>query len=158
MSSEIRVKYDDVYNALEPLRGLKLLGTLNGPPTNKFPLHEFIEKLKNEFIEDTEYRGHRIIVLPLSANRIVVCHFGLEEPDDFCICVEGENAWQRINDSVAKLSKLFKESYTLMLQALIHALQGMITAEEGAKEEIRDPDEVLEELLTWLPEYVAIEE
>jgi len=158
VSSEIRVKYDDVYNALEPLRGLRLLGTLNGPPTNKFPLQDLIMKLGSEFIEDVEYRGHRVVVLPLSGNRVVICHFGLEEPDDFCICVEGERAWERINESASRLSKLFKESYTLMLQALVHALQGMITAEEGAKERVEDPDEVLEELLTWLPEYVAIEE
>ncbi|AEM39320.1 hypothetical protein Pyrfu_1462 [Pyrolobus fumarii 1A] len=158
MSAEIRAKYDDVYKALEPLRGLNLLGTLNGPPTNRFPLRELVEKLSNEFIEDTEYRGHRIVVFPLANNRIVICHFGLEEADDFCICVEGENAWKRIHEATVKLSKLFKESYTLMLQAIVHALQGMITAEEGAKEKIEDPDEVIEELLTWLPEYVAIEE
>ncbi len=158
MSSEIRVKYDDVYAALEALQGLELHGTLNGPPTNRFPLRELIEKLGNEFIEDTEYRGHRIVVFRLDDKRVVICHFGLDEPDDFCICVAGEKPWERIHEATVKLSKLFKESYTLMLQALVHALQGMITAEEGAKERIENPDEVLNELLTWLPEYVAIEE
>ena len=158
MSSEIRAKYNDVYNALEPLRGLELRGTINGPPTNRFPLRELIMKLSKEFIEDTEYRGHRIVALPLDEKRVVICHFGTEEPDDFCICVEGEKPWERIDEATKKLAKLFKESYTLMLQALVHALQGMITAEEGEKEKIEDPDEVLKELLTWLPEYVAIEE
>ncbi len=158
MSSEIRAKYSDVYEALQPLTGLVLLGTINGPPTNRFPLRDLIMQLRDRFIEDTEYRGHRIVALKLDEKRVVVCHFGTEEPDDFCICVEGEKAWERIDEATKKLSKLFKESYTLMLQAIVHALQGMITAEEGAKERIENPDEVLNELLTWLPEYVAIEE
>ncbi len=158
MSSAIRVKYDDVYEALKPLEGLELHGTINGPPTNRFPLRDLIEKLRNEFLEDTEYRGHRVVAFNIDEKRSVICHFGTEEPDDFCICVAGDKPWDKIKEVTLKLSKLFKESYTLMLQALVHALQGMITAEEGAKERIENPDEVLEELLTWLPEYVAIEE
>ncbi len=157
MSMQINVKYDDVYNALEPLRGIKLRGAIPGAPTSKLPLRKIVEKALGPHIVATEeYRGTRIVAAKIDDETYMVCHFGLEEPDDFCIVVEGEKAWDRIVEAADKLSRLMKESYTLTLAAIIHALQGIIHGEEEEIEEISDPDQVIEELLTWLPEYIAI--
>ncbi|BEP18547.1 hypothetical protein PYJP_18990 [Pyrofollis japonicus] len=157
MSMQVSVKYDDVYNALEPLRGLKLRGSISGPPSQKLPLRKIVENgMKERIIATEEYRGSRIVAVKIDDETYLICHFGLEEPDDFCIAVEGKEAWQHIVQAADKLSRLMKESYTLTLSAIIHALQGIISAEEGEVEEITDPDQVIEELLTWLPEYIAI--
>lgn len=154
---QVTVKYNDVYEALEPLRGLKLRGSINGPPTQRIPLRRIIETgMKDKIIASEEYRGSRIIAVRVDNNLYLVCHIGIEEPDDFCVVIEGENAWKRIMDAADKLSRLTRESYTPMLSAIVHALQGIISAEEGEVEEITDPDQVIEELLTWLPEYIAL--
>ncbi len=74
------------------------------------------------------------------------------------MALEGDNPWKRVTDAAAALSKLTRESYTLMLSAIAHAIQGIVSGEEEEVEEIEDPDQVIEELLTWLPEYIAITE
>jgi len=154
---QVTVKYNDVYEALEPLKGLRLRGSINGPPTQRLPLREIIEEgIGDKVVAAEEYRGSRIVAARISDDLYLVCHFGLEEPDDFCIAIEGENAWEKIASVADKLSRLTRESYTPILSAIIHALQGIISAEEGEVEEITDPDQVIEELLTWLPEYIAI--
>ena len=154
---QVTVKYDDVYEALEPLKGIRLRGSINGPPTQRLPLREIIEKgMSDRVVASEEYRGSRIVAVKISDKLYLVCHFGLEEPDDFCIAIEGENAWDKIASVADKLSRLTRESYTPILSAIVHALQGIISAEEGEVEEITDPDQVIEELLTWLPEYIAI--
>jgi len=156
LSMQVTVKYDDVYNALEPLRGIKLRGAIPGAPTSKLPLGKLVEALSDRIVAKEEYRDTRIVAVRLDDETYMVCHFGLEQPDDFCIVVEGENAWERIAEAASKLSKLTNESYTLTLSAIIHALQGIIHGEEEEVEEITDPDQVIEELLTWLPEYIAV--
>ncbi|HID40919.1 MAG TPA: hypothetical protein EYP33_02055 [Pyrodictium sp.] len=159
MSMQISVKYDDVYYALETLRGIKLRGSIQGPPLSKLPLREIVEKgLGHAVLGLEEYRGSRIVGVKITDNLYLICHFGTEEPDDFCVVLEAENAWGRVIEAADKLSRLMKESYTLTLSAIIHALQGIISSEEGEIEEISDPDQVIEELLTWLPEYVAVTE
>jgi hypothetical protein len=157
VSMQVTVKYDDVYKALEPLKGLRLKGAIPGAPTSKLPLRKIVEKaLTNRVVATEEYRGTRIVAVKIDDETYMVCHFGLEEPDDFCIVVEGEKAWDRIAEAADRLSKLTKESYTLTLASIIHALQGIIHGEEEEVEEITDPDQVIEELLTWLPEYIAV--
>jgi len=154
---QVTVKYDDLYKALEPLRGIKLQGTISGPPTSRLPLRKIAEKgLAHLRVAEEEYRGVRIEAYRLDEKTYLVCHFGLEEPDDFCIAVEGENAWGRIAEAASAVSRLTNESYTLTLASIIHALQGIIHGEEEEIEEISDPDQVIEELLTWLPEYIAV--
>ncbi len=154
---QVTVKYNDVYEALELLKGLRLRGSINGPPTQRLPLREIIEKgMGDKVVAAEEYRGSRIVAVRIGDKLYLVCHFGLEEPDDFCIAIEGENAWEKITSVADKLSRLTRESYTPILSAIVHALQGIISAEEGEVEEITDPDQVIEELLTWLPEYIAI--
>jgi len=156
---QVSVKYDDVYNALEPLRGIKLRGSIQGPPLSKLPLREIVEKGLGHAIVDTEeYRGSRVVGVRITEKLYLACHFGTEEPDDFCVALEAEDAWKRVSDTADKLSRLMKESYTLTLSAIIHALQGIISSEEEEVEEISDPEQVIEELLTWLPEYVAVTE
>jgi len=156
---QVSVRYDDVYNALEPLRGIKLRGSIQGPPLSKLPLHEIVEKgLGHAVVDSEEYRGSRVVGVRITEKLYLVCHFGTEEPDDFCVALEAENAWERIADAADKLSRLMKESYTLTLSAIVHALQGIISSEEEEVEEISDPDQVIEELLTWLPEYIAVTE
>ncbi len=157
MSMQVTVKYDDLYEALEPLRGLRLRGAISGPPTSKLPLRKIVEKgLSHLKVGEEEYRGTRVVALKLDDETYLVCHFGLEEPDDFCIALEGEKAWERVTEAANRLSKLTNESYTLTLAAIVHALQGIIHGEEEEVEEITDPDQVIEELLTWLPEYIAV--
>lgn len=159
MSMQVSVKYDDVYNALEPLRGIKLRGSIQGPPLSKLPLREIVEKgLGHAVVNSEEYRGSRIVGVKITEKLYLACHFGTEEPDDFCVALEAEDAWKRVADAADKLSRLMKESYTLTLSAILHALQGVISGEEEEVEEISDPDQVIEELLTWLPEYVAVTE
>ncbi len=157
MSMKITVKYDDVYKALEPLRGIKLRGSVQGAPISRFPLRDLIEYgLKDKIVGIEEYRDVRVVGVGIRDSLYLICNFGLEQPDDFCVAVEASNAWERICNSAIGLSKLTGESYTLMLSAIVHALQGIVSAEEEEVEEISDPDQVIEELLTWLPEYIAI--
>ncbi len=157
MSMRVTVRYNDVYKALEPLRGLKLLGVIPGPPTSRIPLAKIYESLiKSAEVGREEYRGTRITAARVDDETFIVCHFGLEEPDDFCVVVGGEKAWDRILEAADKLSRLTNESYTLTIAAILHSLQGIIHGEEGEVEEITDPDQVIEELLTWLPEYIAV--
>lgn len=156
MSMQVTVKYDDVYEALKPLTGIKLRGAIPGAPTSKLPLRKIVEALRERIVAEEEYRGTRIVAIKLDDETYMVCHFGLEEPDDFCIVIEGEKAWDRILQAADKLSRLTKESFTLTLAAIIHSLQGIIHGEEEEVEEIADPDQVIEELLTWLPEYIAV--
>ena len=158
MSMQVTVRYDDVYNALEPLRGIKLRGTISGPPTSKLPLDRIYERfLRQGELDREEYRGVRVTGVKVDDKLYLACHFKLEEgPDDFCIAIEADDAWTRLTRAADQLSRLTNESYTLTLAALIHALQGIIHGEEEEIEEITDPDQVIEELLTWLPEYIAI--
>ena len=159
MPVQVTIRYDDLYRALEPLRGIKLRGSVQGKPLSKFPLRELVEMLSNRYLGREEYRGHLVIGLRINdSNKYVICHFGLEEPDDFCIGLEGENVWERISQAANELSKLIGESYTLILSAIVHAIQGIISGEEEEVEEISDPDQVVEELLVWLPEYVQVVE
>ena len=157
LSMQVTVKYDDVRGALEPLVGLKLKGNISGPPTSKLPLREIVERgLQGRIRYSEEYRGSRIVAVEISDRLWLICHFSSEQPDDFCIAVEGEKAWDRILEAADKLSRFTKESYSVILSAIVHALQGIITGEEEEVEEISDPDQVIEELLTWLPEYIAV--
>ena len=153
----ITVRYDDVYEALRPLQGIKLRGSVQGAPVSKFPLRELVEEaLRERVIGVEEYRGVRVLAVKVRDRLQLLCNFGLEQPDDFCVAVEADDAWKRVCDSAAKLSKLTGESYTLLISAIIHALQGIVSGEEEEIEEISDPDQVIEELLTWLPEYIAV--
>ncbi|ABM80612.1 hypothetical protein [Hyperthermus butylicus] len=159
MSMQVTVKYDEVREALQTLTGLKLRGNISGPPTSRLPLRRIVEDaMKPRIAAVEEYRGSRIVAVKIDDSLYLVCHFGLDQPDDFCIALEGENAWQRVAEAADKLSRKMNESYTLTLSAIIHALQGIITGEEEEVEEITDPDQVIEELLTWLPEYIAVVE
>lgn len=159
MAVQVTIKYDDLYRILEPLRGIKLRGSIQGRPLSKFPLREFIEMLSDKYLGKEEYRGHVVVGLRIDAtSKYVICHFGLEEPDDFCIALEGDNVWERISHVAGELSKLIGESYTLILSAIVHAIQGVISSEEEEIEEISDPDQIVEELLVWLPEYVQVVE
>ncbi len=154
---QITVRYDDVRKALEPLTGLKLRGQISGPPTSKLPLRTIVEKGLAERVRAVEeYRGSRIVAVEIGDGLWLICHFSSEQPDDFCIAVEGERAWERVVEAADKLSRLTKETYTVILSAIVHALQGIITGEEEEVEEISDPDQIIEELLTWLPEYIAV--
>jgi len=159
MSIQVAIRYDDLYRILEPLRGIKLRGSIQGKPLSKFPLRELVEMLSEKHLGREEYRGHLVIGLRINTSNIyVVCHFGLEEPDDFCIGLEGDKVWERISRVASKLSKLIGESYTLTLSAIVHAIQGIVSSEEEEIEEISDPDQIVEELLIWLPEYVQVVE
>jgi len=159
VSMQITVKYDDVRKALEPLVGIKLRGNISGPPTSKLPLRRIVEDALKEHIQSIEeYRGSRIVAVRIADDLWLLCHFSTDQPDDFCLALEGENVWERVAEAANKLSRLTKESYTVILSAIVHALQGIITGEEEEVEEISDPDQVIEELLTWLPEYIAITE
>jgi hypothetical protein len=153
----ISVKYTDVYNALSILSGVKLLGTISGPPTTRIPLREIYYKfIKPGEVGSEEYGGVEVRAAEVSPDTTIVCHFSSEEPDDFCVVLKGGNLWQKLTDAANKLSKLTRESYTRMLAALVHSLQGLIHREEGELEEVRSPDDIIEELLTWLPEYVTL--
>ncbi len=156
MSFQMTVKYDDVYKAVEELVGLKLHDTINGPPTSRFPLREFFENSVKNIVDVEEYENKKIIAVKVKENLYIVCHFNVQEPDDFCLAIEGEKAWEKVKEVATRLSKLTKVSYMTILSALVHALQGVISAEEGEIEEINTPDQVIEELLTWLPEYIAV--
>jgi hypothetical protein len=157
MSMQVTVKYSDVYRALEPLRGLKLRGSVHGPPTSRFPLRELVDNaLSTSILGVEEYRSSRIVGVRITPVLHLLCHFGLEEPDDFCVAVEGDNPWKRVTDAALQLSKLTRESYTVILSAIVHAIEGVVSAEEEEVEEISDPDQVIEELLTWLPEYITV--
>ena len=156
MSMQVNVKLEDVREALQPLVGLKLRGHISGPPSSKLPLGKLVEALRDRWTGVEEYEGTRVLGVRLDENTYLVCHFGLEQPDDFCIALEGERAWERLLEAADKLSRKMNESFTRTLAALVHALQGIITGEEEEIEEISDPDQVIEELLTWLPEYVAV--
>ncbi|HIC99133.1 MAG TPA: hypothetical protein EYP08_05730, partial [Pyrodictiaceae archaeon] len=143
MSIQATIRYDDLYRVLEPLCGIKLRGSVQGRPLSKFPLRELVEMLSNKYLGREEYRGHLVIGLRINdTNKYVICHFGLEEPDDFCIGLEGENVWERISRVANELSKLTGESYTLTLSAIVHALQGLISSEEEEIEEISNPDQI----------------
>ncbi|RUM48066.1 MAG: hypothetical protein DSY37_00650 [Hyperthermus sp.] len=157
MSMQITVKYETVYQALKPLTGLKLRGSILGLPTSKLPLMKIYDRFfKQGEIGCEEYRGVRVCSVKIDDATVIVCHFGLEEPDDFCIVVEGDNAWERIVNAANALSRAMNASYTLTLASLIHAIQGIIHGEEERVEEIQSPDQIIEELITWLPEYIAI--
>ncbi|NPA05287.1 MAG: hypothetical protein GXO09_04265 [Crenarchaeota archaeon] len=158
MSMSVEVKYDDIYEALKPLVGIRLSGSIQGKPISKFPLRELAENLKHIRLALEEYRGHRIEAFRLKKDIDMACHFGLEEPDDFCIALVGEEPWNKLVEAANKISKLTNASYTLILSAIIHAIQGIISSEEEEVEEITDPDQVLEELLVWLPEYIKVVE
>ena len=158
MTFKITISYNDLYNTLKPLEGVKLHGGLSGPPSTRFPLRNLIELISREHLDVEEHRAIRITSIKLKENMYVICHFNLEEPDDFCICVEGLNVWNTIKSIAFKLSKLSHVSYIELLSALIHAIYGVISAEEGEVEEIASADQIIEELLTWLPEYIAVTE
>ncbi len=158
MSMQVEVRYDDIYEALKPLTGLRLSGSIQGRPISKFPLRELVEHLAHVRVGAEEYRSHRVEAFRVREDIDVVCHFGLEEPDDFCVALVGEKPWERLTEAAGKISKLTNASYTLILSALIHAVQGIISSEEEEVEEITDPDQVLEELLVWLPEYIKVVE
>ncbi len=156
MSYQVTVKYQDVYRVLEPLRGLKLRGSIQGAPVSKFPLRLLVEALRDRVIGSEEYRDSRVTGIRLDQHTVLVCHFGLDQPDDFCIALEDGDAWERLTRAAHELSKLTRESYTLTLAAIVHALQGIVSGEEEEVEAIEDPDQVIEELLTWLPEYISV--
>ncbi len=156
MAMKVTVKYSDLYEALKPLTGLKLRGSIQGRPLSRFPLKELVNALYNRVIGEEKYREHEVVCIELNEKLHMICHFNIEEPDDFCIAIEDENPWQKITEAALKVSKLTGESYTLTLSALVHAIQGLIASEEEAIEKIEDPDQVIEELITWLPDYITV--
>ena len=160
MSMRVTIALDELREALKPLVGLKLLGHISGPPSSKLPLDRLVGALAERRIGEEEYRGVRIVGVDLGGGVHLICHFNSEQPDDFCIALEAaeKGPWQRLVEAADKLSRRLNESYTLTLSALVHAIQGLITGEEEEIEVIEDEDQVIEELLTWLPEYVAVVE
>ncbi|NOZ88695.1 MAG: hypothetical protein GXO15_02075 [Crenarchaeota archaeon] len=158
MSMQVTVRLEEVREALEPLVGLKLRGHVGGPPSSRFPLDRLVEALRERWLGVEEYRGVRVLGVDLGGGVHLVCHFNREQPDDFCIGLEGDNPWGRVVEAAERLSRRLNESFTLTLAAVVHALQGLILGEEEEVEAIEDVDQVIEELLTWLPEYVAVTE
>lgn len=157
MTFTMSIKYSDLRRTLEPLVGLVLRGVILGAPTSKFPLRDLIEKIERKYIIlSDKYEKAEIKAIELENNKYVLCHFNPEEPDDFCISMEKEKAIEKIIDTSRSLSKLTNTSFSTMLIALIKSLQGAIHREEGEIEEIEDPDTLIEELLTWLPNYISV--
>ncbi len=157
MTFSMNIRYNDLRQTLEPLIGLILKGAILGAPTSKFPLRDLVEKIENKYIVLADrYESVEIKAIKLEDKKYVLCYFNLEEPDDFCISIEREEAIERIVDASKKLSKLANTSFSTMLIALIKALQGVIHREEGEIEVIEDPDTLIEELLTWLPNYISV--
>ncbi|MET1101767.1 MAG: hypothetical protein ABWW69_04740 [Pyrodictiaceae archaeon] len=157
MTYKIEVKYNDIYKALEVLEGIRLWGAIQGPPTTRIPLRKIVEKtMANNIIGREEYRGIAVVGVKVEEQLYLACHFKDEGEDDFCVIVEGENAWSRILKAAERIYKITKESYTLTLSIVLHAIQGLITGEEGEIEEISSADQIIEELLTWLPEYIVV--
>jgi len=153
---KIAVKYNELYNVLKPLEGVRLCGCLSGPPTSKFPLRELLNYVKDEAKELETHKETIIMAVKLNNNKHIICHFNVNEPDDFCICMESQNPWEQLRSIAFRLSKLTQVSYIELLSAITHALYGLITAEEEEVEEITSADQVIEELLTWLPQYLEI--
>ncbi len=157
MSYNVTVSYGEVLDALKGLVGLRLQGSIYGPPTSKFPLRTVVENaMKEHIIGVEEYQDVKIVGVGVEEGLHLLCHFNKSEPDDFCLAVRGDNPWSRVVEAAARLSKATRASYTALLSAVLHALQGIVSGEEEGVEEITDPDQVIEELLTWLPEYISV--
>lgn len=158
VSYRVTVSYEEVSRALSVLVGLRLRGSIQGPPLSKLPLRRIVENAMREHIIGTEeYRDIVVMGVDAGGGLHLVCHFNRgDNPDDFCVALEGDNPWKRVLDAAAKLSKATNASYTELLSGIVHALQGIVSGHEEEVEEITSSDEVLEEFLTWLPEYISV--
>ncbi len=157
MSSQVRVSFNDIIQALKPLNGLKVTGVLDGPPTRYFPFKEFVEFLRDKGLLTVE--GYRdILVGALRVERygwiVFHCKYG-DIPDDFAIAFKGNNSWELLVNATSNLSRLTKITFTEALSAILHGIQG-VYLDKGSEVYEIVIDEVADETVNWLPEFFEV--
>lgn len=158
MSVQVRVEFKDIINALNPLKGLKVVGLLEGPPTRSFPLKEFVEELIRKGIVEVEgYRDITIAGFRAARDIWIIFHCkGGDIPDDFAIALKGADSWNRLKNAAEKLSRITKLTFTHAFSAILHGVQ-VIYIDKGEATYIIDVEEVADETVNWLPEFFQVE-
>ena len=157
MSDQVRIEFKELVDALNPLKGLKVLGVLEGPPTRSFPLRELVEELSRRGIVEVEgYRDISISGLKIKDLGWIIFHCKSGDiPDDFAVALGGDDAWDRLRKSAETLSRKTKITFTYALSAILHGIQG-IYIDKGEDIYIIDVEEVADETADWLPEFFQI--
>ena len=158
MSDQVRIEFKDIVNALSSLKGLKVIGLLEGPPTRSFPLKEFVEELVRKRIVEVEgYRDTTIVGFKVSENIWIVFHCKSGDiPDDFVMALEGADSWSKLKVAAEELSKITKITFTHVFSAILHGIQG-VYIDKGEDIYVVDVEEVADETVNWLPEFFQVE-
>ncbi len=157
LSSQVRVNFTDIVEALKPLNGLKVTGVLDGPPTRYFPFKEFVGFLRDKGLLSIEsYRDILVGALRIEEYGWIVfhCKYG-DIPDDFAISFMGYDSWERLISATSNLSKLTKITFTEALSAILHGIQG-VYLDKGVEVYEVVVEEVADETVNWLPEFFEV--
>ncbi len=155
MSDQIRIEFNEIIEALKPLDNIKVIGVLEGPPTRSFPFKELVEMLMTYPSANVEkYRDLLILgVKTPSSTMVFHCKYN-QIPDDFAIAFKGD-VWDLLVKAASNLSKATKITFTIVLSAILHGIQGVYIdkAEEIYGIEL---EEVADEIVDWLPEFFQV--
>ncbi len=155
MSDQVRIEFDEIVRALKPLEGIEVIGILEGPPTRSFPFKELVEMLMT-FPSASVEKYRDILVLGVktpSSTMVFHCKYD-SIPDDFAVAFKGD-VWSILVKAASNLSKATKITFTIVLSALLHGIQGVyIDRGEEVYEII--VEEVADEVVDWLPEFFQV--
>ncbi len=155
MSDQVRVEFNEIVDALKPLEGVKVIGILEGPPTRSFPFKELVEMLMTYPSANVEKYRDIVILGVKSPSSTMVFHCKYDKiPDDFAVAFRGD-VWDLLVRAASNLSKITKITFTAVLSAILHGIQGVYIdkAEEIYEIEL---EEVADEIVDWLPEFFQV--
>ncbi len=155
MSDQVRIEFNQIVEALRPLEGIKVIGILEGPPTRNFPFKELVELIMTYPSSNTEKYRELLIVSIKTPSSTMVFHCKYDRiPDDFAIAFKGD-VWGLLVKAASNLSKVTKITFTVVLSAILHGIQGVYIDKELEVYEI-DLEEVADEIVDWLPEFFQV--
>ncbi len=155
MSDQVRIEFSKIVEALRPLEGIKVVGVLEGPPTRNFPFKELVELIMAYPSSNTEKYRELLIVGVKTSSSTMVFHCKYDGiPDDFAVAFRGD-VWDLLVKSASNLSKATKVTFTIVLSAILHGIQG-VYIDKGIEIYEIDVEEVADEIVDWLPEFFQV--
>ncbi len=155
MSDQVRIGFNQIVEALRPLEGIKVIGVLEGPPTQNFPFKELVELIMTYPSSNVE-KYHELLIVSiktLSSTLVFHCKYDRIQ-DDFAIAFRGD-VWDLLVKAASNLSKVTKITFTVALSAMLHGVQGVYIDKNLETYEI-GVEEVADEIVDWLPEFFQV--
>lgn len=155
MSDQVRIGFNEIIEALRSLDKVEVVGVLEGPPTRSFPFKELVEILMTyPFTNVEKYRDLLILGIKTPSHTMVFhCKYN-QIPDDFAVAFKGD-VWDLLVEAASKLSRITKVTFTVILSAILHSIQGVYIDKTVEVYEI-ELEEVADRVVDWLPEFFQV--